>query len=237
MTVTSGPASIGRYWNERYEQIGAEHVSWFQARPSMSLALIDTLGVGPGTPAIDVGGGSSSLVDELIARGFADVAVLDVSRTALHLARGRLADPDAVTWIEADLLSWSPTRRWGLWHDRAVFHFLTAPAERASYLRQLARALAPNGAFVIATFAPDGPAQCSGLSVTRYDADTLTSTITAVFSNATIVATRSETHITPSGTTQPFTWIAGTITPLSAKPRSIECGSQSQSKSDPLATG
>jgi trans-aconitate methyltransferase len=213
MTAAFAPGSRGRNWDDRYEQIGAEHVSWFQARPNMSLALIETLRINPSTPVIDVGGGSSSLVDELLARGFGDVTVLDVSHTALEIARRRLPDPHRVTWLQADLLSWSPTRRWGLWHDRALFHFLTEPAERARYLHQLARALTPNGAFVIATFAPDGPEQCSGLPVTRYDADTLNRTITTVVPDATIVETRSETHITPSGTTQPFTWTAGTITP------------------------
>ena len=149
MTVTSGPGSARRHWNERYEQIGAEHVSWFQARPNTSLALIDTLGINPRTAVIDVGGGSSSLVDELIARGFADVTVLDVSRTALDLARERLADPDGVTWIEADLLSWSPTRRWGLWHDRAVFHFLTDAAQRHAYVERVLQSVKPDRKSVV----------------------------------------------------------------------------------------
>jgi ubiquinone/menaquinone biosynthesis C-methylase UbiE len=213
MTAASGPGSRGPYWDDRYEQIGAEQVSWFQARPDMSLALIDTLRIDPSTPVIDVGGGSSSLVDELLARGFGDVTVLDVSLTALEIARRRLADPDAVTWMQADVLSWSPRRHWGLWHDRAVFHFLTDRRDRTTYLRQLARALARNGSFIIATFAPEGPEQCSGLPVACYDAGTLDDMITAAVPGATIVAARDETHITPSGTTQPFTWTAGIVAP------------------------
>jgi hypothetical protein len=136
-----------------------------------------------------------------------------VSHTALEIARRRLAEPDAVTWIQADVLSWSPTRHWGLWHDRAVFHFLTDRTDRTTYLRELARALSGTGSFIIATFAPEAPEQCSGLPVTRYDAGTLDELITAAVPGATIVAARNETHITPRGTTQPFTWTAGTVAP------------------------
>jgi trans-aconitate methyltransferase len=211
MTAPVGPASRGRHWDDRYERFGAEHVGWFQARPEMSLDLIDELGIDPSTPVIDIGGGASSLVDELLARGFGDVTVLDASGAALEIARRRLTNPDDVIWLRTDVLSWTPTRRWGLWHDRAVFHFLTEPADRADYLHRLAEGLAPTGAFIIATFAPEGPDRCSGLPVCRYDAETLNETITAAVLGATIVATRAELHITPSGTTQPFTWTAGTV--------------------------
>lgn len=201
-----------RHWDDRYQQAGAKHVSWFQTRPTMSLQLIDAIGVDTSTAVIDVGGGSSPLVGELVARGFDDITVLDVSRTALDIARRGLDKPHGVTWLHADLLSWTPTRHWGLWHDRAVFHFLTAPADRATYLRHLAASLTANGAFIIATFAPDGPDHCSGLPVSRYDAQTLTDTITTAVPTATISASHDETHTTPSGMNQPFTWIVGTIT-------------------------
>ncbi len=210
MTAGTAPHDRARYWDERYEQIGDEQVSWHQARPNVSLELIDALGVDPSAAVIDVGGGSSRLVDELIDRGFTDVTVLDVSPAALDLARRRLDDPAIVTWVATDIFTWTPTRRWGLWHDRAVFHFITDPADRTTYLRRLAHALAPTGLFIIGTFASDGPDHCSGLPVSRYDKDELGDTILAAIPTATIAATHDETHTTPSGTTQPFTWIAGT---------------------------
>ncbi len=212
MTAAFAAGSRGRHWDDRYEQIDAEHVSWFQTRPNVSLALIDQLEIDPPTSVIDIGGGSSSLVDELLAQGFGDVTVLDVSGTALDISRRRLTDPHGVTWLHTDVLSWTPTRRWGLWHDRAVFHFLTEPADRADYLRRLASGLALGGVFIIATFALEGPEQCSGLPVSRYDAEGLTDTITTAVPDATIIATRDEDHVTPSGATQPFTWTAGTVT-------------------------
>ena len=136
------PHDPARHWDDRYECFGDVNVSWFQARPDTSLELIDALGVRPSAPVVDVGGGNSRLVDELVARGFEDVTVLDVSATALRLARRRVGDPDVVTWLRADILTWRPPRRWGLWHDRAVFHFLTEPADRATYLGNLERATA-----------------------------------------------------------------------------------------------
>lgn len=211
MATRLGPGSRGRYWDRRYEQIGADHVSWYQATPTTSLALIDQLRIEPSTSVIDVGGGSSTLVDELLARGFEDVTVLDVSDYALDIARARLSDAHRVTWIHADVLAWTPGRQWGLWHDRAAFHFLTEPVDRRAYLRQLARSLAPSGVFIIATFAPHGPEQCSGLPVSRYDRDGLAAVITTAIHGATILTARDEVHPTPGGTTQPFTWIAGAL--------------------------
>ena len=141
---------------------------------------------------------------------FTDLTVLDVSPAALDIARRRLDHPDRVTWLPADILTWTPTRRWDLWHDRAVFHFLTDPADRATYLRRLAEALAPAGAFIVGTFADDGPDHCSGLPVSRYNAQELGDTIIASIPGARINTTCHEVHATPSGTAQPFTWIAGT---------------------------
>ena len=160
---------------------------------------------------IDVGGGSSPLAGELVARGFDDITVLDVSRTALDIARRGLDNSHGVTWLHADLLSWTPTRHWGLWHDRAVFHFLphqpTAPRTSATSQPPSLQPARP----YIATFAPDGPDHCSGLPVSRYDARTLTDTITTAIPTATIIAAHDETHTTPSGTNQPFIWIVGTL--------------------------
>ena len=212
MTAPLGLGARGHYWDDHYEQIGPKQVSWYQARPTTSLELIDQLRIEPSTSVIDVGGGSSTLVDELLAQGFDDVTVLDVSGAALDTARDRLSDPDGVTWLHIDLLAWTPTRQWGLWHDRAVFHFLTESADQRDYLRQLADGLRPGGAFIIATFAPNGPEKCSGLPVTRYDVESLDNAITTAVPGATIIATRDEEHTTPAGATQPFIWIAGLVT-------------------------
>lgn len=210
MTADTAPQDRARYWDDRYEQLGDEHVSWHQARPNVSLELIDALGLDPSAGVIDVGGGSSRLVDQLLARGFTDLTVLDVSPAALDIARRRLANPPGVSWLSTDVLTWTPTRRWDLWHDRAVFHFLTDPAGRTTYLHRLAHALTPTGVFIIGTFANDGPDHCSGLQVSRYNKGELGDTILAAIPTATITATRDESHTTPTGTTQPFTWIAGT---------------------------
>ena len=211
MTPAISPDDPARHWDDRYERIGDLHVSWFQARPDTSLELIDFLSIDPSTPVLDVGGGNARLVDELVARGFQDVTVLDVSAHALRLSRRRLDTPDVVTWLHADVLTWRPQRRWGLWHDRAVFHFFTEPADRATYLGNLDRALQPGGSFVIGTFAPDGPDRCSGLPVRRYDRTALGDEVLAALPAAAVSAGRDESHLTPLGATQPFTWIAGTV--------------------------
>ncbi len=148
-------------------------MSWYQPEPAMSLALIDRLRVPKGAPVVDVGGGASLLVDRLVARGYTDLTVLDVSSTALEIARRRLGDTAPVRWLHEDLLSWQPERRYALWHDRAVFHFLTDAAERAKYLSIVRQTLGDSGALIIATFASDGPERCSGLPVARYDAEGL----------------------------------------------------------------
>ena len=211
MTPAISPDDPARHWDDRYQRIGDLHVSWFQARPDTSLELIDYLGIDPSTPVLDVGGGNARLVDELVARGFQDVTVLDVSAHALRLSRRRLDAPGVVTWLHADVLTWRPQRRWGLWHDRAVFHFFTDPADRATYLENLDRALQPGGSFVIGTFAPDGPDRCSGLPVRRYDRTALGDEVLAALPAAAVRAWRDESHLTPLGATQPFSWIAGTL--------------------------
>jgi hypothetical protein len=168
----------------------------------MSLAMLDKMGVGPSVSVIDVGGGASFLVDRLVGRGFTDVTVLDVSGVALREARERAGG--SVAWVEADLLRLVPTRRWGLWHDRAVFHFLTDEADRATYRGLLDAAVEPAGHVVIGTFADDGPESCSGLPVERYSADRLTDAIGPGFER---LWSQREMHRTPSGVDQPFTWV------------------------------
>jgi SAM-dependent methyltransferase len=170
----------------------------------MSLAFIDRLRVPKGAPVIDIGGGASLLVDRLLARGYTDLAVLDVSSTALEIARRRLGDPTPVRWLHEDIMIWQPERRYALWHDRAVFHFLTHAEERARYLTIMRQALGESGALIIATFASDGPERCSGLPVARYDAIDLEQ----LLDGFTVIESSREEHVTPGGTVQPFTWIA-----------------------------
>jgi SAM-dependent methyltransferase len=206
----SEPGQRGAYWDGRYERIGSKQVSWYQTRPQMSLALIEALQVGTFAEVIDVGGGSSTLVDELLRRDFTDITVLDVSASALAIARHRLGDPDNVTWLRADMLTWEPDRKWDLWHDRALFHFLTSFEDQATYLQRIPAALRPGGHFIIGTFAADGPDHCSGLPVERYDAPGLIDRVDAALEDVRIVEQRREIHTTPHGISQPFVWIAGT---------------------------
>lgn len=191
-------------WDRRYSEAGATGVSWYQPEPAMSLALIDHLHVPKGAAVIDVGGGASLLVDRLLARGYTDLAVLDVSSTALEITRRRIGDSSRVSWLHEDITSWHPERRYELWHDRAVFHFLTHTQERANYLMVMRQALGDSGAVIIATFASDGPERCSGLPVARYDATDLE----RLLDGFTVVESRREEHATPGGAVQPFTWIA-----------------------------
>jgi SAM-dependent methyltransferase len=195
-----------QHWDRRYSGAGATGVSWFQPEPAVSLELIDRLRVSKGAPIIDVGGGASLLVDRLLARGYTDLAVLDVSSTALEIARRRVDDAVRVRWLHEDILTWQPERRYALWHDRAVFHFLTNAAERAKYLTIMRQALSDSGALIIATFASDGPERCSGLPVARYDAVDLE----RLLDGFTVVESSREEHVTPGGAVQPFTWIAAT---------------------------
>lgn len=182
-------------------------MSWYQPEPAMSLALIDCLGVAKEAPVIDVGGGASLLVDRLVARGYTDLTVLDVSSTALEMARRRLGDPVPVRWLHEDIITWKPERRYALWHDRAVFHVLTSAAERAKFLTIMRQALSDYGAVIIATFASDGPERCSGLPVARYDATDLE----RLLEGFAVVESSREEHVTPGGIVQPFTWIAATL--------------------------
>ncbi|MFZ0059641.1 MAG: class I SAM-dependent methyltransferase [Acidimicrobiales bacterium] len=169
------------------------------------MELIDLLGISPSTAVVDVGGGASSLVDRLVKRGFTDISVLDISAAALEAGHRRVGESAPVQWLHEDLLVWQPGRRFGLWHDRAVFHFLTDEVDRERYLAALASGLEPGGALVMATFAEDGPEFCSGLPVLRYSSEELVDVLGRGFR---AVATRRELHTTPSGVVQPFTWLA-----------------------------
>lgn len=193
------------HWERVYGTRATDSVSWYQPHADRSLRLIEQAGIGPEAALIDVGGGASTLVDDLLARGFRDLTVLDLSEAALQAARKRLgARADAVQWRVADITTAAlPAHGIDLWHDRAVFHFLTAPADRQAYVRQVLRSVRPGGHVIVATFAEDGPLQCSGLPVMRYDADGLHAEFGAAF---TLVGHEREAHHTPLGTTQQFTY-------------------------------
>ena len=192
------------HWDEAYGRLGASGVSWFREHAEPSLALLSQVGDQVGS-VIDVGGGASPLAAALLDRGIPDVAVLDISPTALDAARAALGGrAEQVQWITADLRTWQPERTWDLWHDRAVFHFMVTDAERDAYRRALASAIAPGGHVIAATFAPDGPEQCSRLPVRRYGADEL---VAALGNGFVLLDERREVHVTPAGAEQPFTWV------------------------------
>lgn len=192
------------HWNQVYQTKLPDDVSWFQTRPATSLRLIEACGVGKGDGIIDVGGGASVLVDFLLDAGYSKLAVLDISAAALDHAQRRLgARAGTVEWFAADVTTFTPPRQFGLWHDRAVFHFLTDKADRQKYVETMKRTLTPDGHAVIATFAIDGPEKCSGLSVCRYNASAISAELGAEFQ---LVEQVNETHVTPWSTEQRFSY-------------------------------
>jgi trans-aconitate methyltransferase len=169
------------------------------------LELVEILKVPHDAAVVDVGGGASLLVDALHSLGYTNLSVLDVSAAALAEVKDRLGPDASVSLLREDLLQWRPAVQFDLWHDRAVFHFLTDATDRASYLEVLRSGLLPGGAVIMATFAPDGPEYCSGLAVARYSADDLTEFLGPDFA---VIEQRQEEHHTPTGAIQPFTWVA-----------------------------
>lgn len=191
-----------QHWNKVYETKGVPEVSWYQQRPDLSLALITASGLGKDAGIIDVGGGASTLVDCLLDAGFTRLAVLDLSGAALTQGRARLgARAAAVEWFEADVTAFVPPHRFGLWHDRAVFHFLTVADDRRRYVATLRQTLQPGGTVIMATFALDGPPKCSGLDVMRYDEQSIVGELGAEF---TLQEVLRETHVTPWQSEQRF---------------------------------
>jgi SAM-dependent methyltransferase len=189
------------HWQRIYDSKEEGEVSWYEPRPQVSLDLIDRAGLGAGSAVIDIGAGASRLVDCLVERGFTDITVLDLSEAALHQAQARLVGRPGTRWVTADVLAWRPPRQYDLWHDRALFHFLTDPADRRRYVSVLSEALRPGGHAVIGTFAPDGPERCSRLPVVRYDAAALLAELGPGFA---LVHTTRHDHHTPSGALQRF---------------------------------
>jgi len=195
--------STREYWDRVYSKNSPEEVTWYQKFPSTSLELIELAGVSHGERIIDIGGGASTLVDCLVAMGHSGMEVLDISGNALLGAQRRLGVNAArVRWIEADVTEYQFEKdACDLWHDRAVFHFLTEPQKRDAYREALTRSLKTGGHIVISTFGLDGPQKCSGLRVARYDAAGLSREMGPGF---TLVESRSEIHTAPSGHRQSF---------------------------------
>jgi len=190
------------YWENVHDGKSVDSVSWWQSVPGLSLGLVDRAGLAEDEAFIDVGAGWSTLVDHLLARGHRDVTAIDLSTTALQTVRDRLGPDAADVVLEvADVLDLDMGRRYALWHDRAVYHFLTEPEERSDYLTSLRRSLQPEGWLVVATFGPDGPTTCSGLPIIRYTHEELA----AEFPGFELVDTAGEDHLTPWGTNQQFT--------------------------------
>ena len=193
------------HWEGVYTRRQITDVSWYAPHLARSLELLEQAHIGPEAAVIDVGGGASTLVDDLLDRGFCDVTVLDLADAALASSRQRLGERAAsVTWRAADVLTaeFEPDR-YDVWHDRAVFHFLVDPADRDRYVAQVLRAVRPGGHVILATFALDGPKRCSGLPVARYDADGIHAAFGARFEK---VGSLAEVHNTPAGATQAFTY-------------------------------
>lgn len=194
---------VKTHWENVYQTKDPEAVSWYRPHLETSLALIERTGVGHSSAIIDVGGGESTLADDLLARGYQNITVLDISETAIDVCKNRMgAAAGRIHWLAADVTRTElPTITYDVWHDRAVFHFLTGPEQRAAYVRNVARSVKRDGHVIVSTFGPEGPMKCSGLDVVRYNADSLHDQFGARFR---LVESSKELHRTPFGTTQQF---------------------------------
>ena len=190
------------HWQQVYNEKGENQVSWFQERPAISLELMEAVGAALDSAIIDIGGGASRLVDALVENDYRDLTVLDLSESAVSIAKKRLGRRAAtVKWIVADVTQWEPPTTYDLWHDRAAFHFLTEESDRIAYVERLTKALRPGGHAIIGTFALDGPERCSGLPVVRYDGAQLSASLGSAFA---LHDTRRHDHTTPWGAIQHF---------------------------------
>jgi 2-polyprenyl-3-methyl-5-hydroxy-6-metoxy-1,4-benzoquinol methylase len=191
------------HWEKVYQRTPQNSVSWYTPHLETSLSLIERSGAGLSSAVIDVGGGESTLVDDLLSRGYRNITVLDVSETAIDVCRNRLGKKvKNIHWLVADVtIAQLDESAYDVWHDRAVFHFLTGIEQRAAYVRNVARSVKRGGHVIVSTFGPDGPAKCSGLDVVRYDADSLHNQFGARFH---LIESSQELHETPFGTTQQF---------------------------------
>ncbi|SRR5579884_2587190 len=194
---------IKTHWQNIYGKKSPDSVSWYAPHLEMSLRLINHANLSRDAHILDVGGGASTLADDLLVRGYEHIAVLDISEAALNISQKRLGEQAGrIRWIAADVTSTQlQEHAYDLWHDRAVFHFLTTQKQRTAYIRQLLHALKPGGHLILATFASRGPERCSGLEVVRYSADSLARELGENFY---LMESAAEDHITPSGAKQPF---------------------------------
>ena len=195
--------NMKEHWETVYQMKRRDEVSWFREHLEMSMGMIDNTGVGKDAAIIDVGGGNSTLVDDLLNSGFVDVSILDISANAIESSKERLGTKaNDVDWIVADITATDlGAEYYDVWHDRAVFHFLVDENDRRKYVELVMRSLKPNGHVIVASFSLEGPQKCSGLDVMRYSPETMHSEFGHRFQ---LVASQSETHNTPFGTTQEF---------------------------------
>lgn len=192
------------HWEQIYSTRNATEVSWYQPEPRISLEMIEAIAPDRGTAILDVGGGASTLVDGLLAAGYRDLTVLDLSAAALDQARLRLgANAAKVKWLEANILTATIAEPVDVWHDRAVFHFLTEAGDRQKYVEQVHRSVKRGGYVLVATFAEDGPERCSGLKTARYSPEALHAEFGEAFQ---LLENRREEHRTPSGAPQRFVY-------------------------------
>jgi len=191
------------HWEKVYATKAPEAVSWYCPHLETSLALIERAANGYSASIIDVGGGESTLADDLLGRGYEEITVLDVSQTAVDVTKKRLGlAAEQIHWLVADITeAHLEPGAYDVWHDRAVFHFLTATEHRAAYVRQIGHAVKPGGHVIVSTFGPEGPTKCSGLDVIRYDAESLHDQFGVRFR---MVESSKELHRTPFGATQQF---------------------------------
>ena len=193
------------HWEKVYSSKNETQVSWFQEHAKLSMKLIQDVSIPITASIIDVGGGASTLVDDLFDKGYSDISVLDLSGAALSVARERLGGTgEHVKWLEANVLEMEfPKHAFDVWHDRAVFHFLTTQAQRQAYVKQVFHAVKNGGLVIVATFAEDGPTICSGLPVMRYGPDELHSQFGESFE---LLGHERESHHTPAGKEQKFVY-------------------------------
>ncbi|MDI1289888.1 MAG: class I SAM-dependent methyltransferase [bacterium] len=203
MSVTvTGMDGQAEHWNAAYAS-GDRGRSWYQEHALTSMRLIGERGAASDS-VLDVGGGASTLVDDLNVAGYRDVTVLDISTTSLAIAQDRLGDQSgSVTWVEADLLTWEPSRTFSIWHDRAVLHFFTNADQKGAYRNVLMKATRSGSIAVIGVFGPDGPTHCSGLPVQRYDDGSMARLLSSAF---TVTSSVLHGHRTPGGAVQQFMW-------------------------------
>jgi len=192
------------HWDNVWQTKSHDSTSWYQEVPATSLRFFETVKLSNTAPLIDIGSGASKLIDGWLSQGFRDITALDISANAFVQSKLRLGvDADQVTFIEANVIDWQPERCYQLWHDRAVFHFLTDPDSRERYINTIMTALAPGAFFICGGFSTSGPQKCSGLEVQRYDPGRMAEVFAPWFE---VLASENETHLTPARSEQHFLW-------------------------------